>query len=516
MVDSRDRSNARCIAGHVGVIGGGTAGYFAALALRRWFPDLPITLVESSTIPIIGVGEATTPPLVAFLHDYLGIDVHELYREVIPTWKMGIHFEWGPPGGFNYPFSWGDLADAYAHDGNIERASVGSLLMSAKRTPVLRTGDGVVSALHEIKYAYHLDNRRFVRFLKKVAERSAITYVDAEIADVVLREGPDGPEVAGLKTKDGQTLAYDYYVDCTGFRSLLIGKTYGTPFISYADTLYCDRAVVAEVPHDGTIKPYTLAESMDHGWCWNIPMVDEDHRGYVYSSAFCDQDQAVAEMKRKNPTMAEPWFVKFRSGRHEQFWRGNVVAVGNSYGFVEPLESTALHMVQIEVTRLVRLLDADRDGEDRDREVINRRIGAHWDYLRWFLGLHYRFNRRYDTPFWQACRERVNIEGLTDVVADFQANGALTARQVPRPPDAIFGAGGVDIMLLGQQVPTVPPASTRYDADGWQQTLARAQAFVAHALPHREALAELARAPQLLDDAMTRGWVRELGQQFWT
>lgn len=506
---------ARARVGHVGVLGGGTAGYFAALALRARFPELAVTIVESSRIPIIGVGEATTPPLVAFLHHVLGLDVHELDRDVQPTWKLGIHFAWGPPDGFDYPFSWGDLGEAEAHDGSIARASLGGLLIRGRKAPIVRADDGTLTSLLPlVRYAYHLDNKRFVAFLKKCADRAGVRHLDAEIADVGLRAAATGEaEVDALTTTDGRRLAFDFYIDCTGFRSLLVGGALGAPFTSYASTLRCDRAVVADVPHDGTIKPSTLAETMDHGWCWNIPMRDCDHRGYVYASAFCSEEQAVAELRAKHPGMGRHWVAEFRSGRHADMWRGNAVAIGNAYGFVEPLESTALHMVIIEVTQLLRALDADPQVA-RDRETINRRIGAHWDYLRWFLGLHYRFNRRLDTPFWRACRREVDISGLADVVEDFQRNGPLTTRGVRTAADAIFGAGGVDILLLGQQVrpgPFVP----RFDAAAWNARCFEREHIVGRALSHREALEATRHHPELLEEMLhaPQGWCLELARE---
>jgi tryptophan halogenase len=505
---------ARARLDHVGVLGGGTAGYFAALALRARFPELAVTIVESSRIPIIGVGEATTPPLVAFLHHTLGLDVHELDREVQPTWKLGIHFAWGPPDGFDYPFSWGDLADAEAHDGSIARASLGTLLMRGRKGPVVRGDDGTLkSLLPSTRYAYHLDNRRFVAYLKKCADRAGIRYLDVEIADVKLREAMGDSEVDELITTDGQRLAFDFYIDSTGFRSLLIGKAFGSKFTSYASTLLCDRAVVADVPHDGSIKPFTLAETMDHGWCWNIPMRDCDHRGYVYASAFCTEEQAVAEMRAKNPGMSQHWSVKFRSGRHAEMWRGNTIAIGNAYGFVEPLESTALHMVIIEITQLLRALDADPQVR-RDRETINQRVGAHWDYLRWFLGLHYRFNRRLDTPFWRTCRREVDITGLDEVVEDFKRNGPLSRRGVPTAEDSIFGAGGVDIMLLGQQV-RPGPFTARFDSAAWDARCFDRERIAGRALTHREALDATREHPEFLDEMLhaPQGWCLELARE---
>lgn len=503
------------IPSHIGILGGGTAGYFAALALRKRFPDLRITLIESSKIPIIGVGEATTPPLVAFLHDFLAIDIHELYREVLPTWKIGIRFDWGSRGGFNYPFSTGELTEAHVYEGYIDCASLGSMLMDSKRVPIFRSEAGIVSGLKGVRFAYHLDNVRFVRFLKKLARWRRIDHLDAVIQSVGTRpRAGGGLEIDHLITEDGQRLSFDFYIDCTGFRSLLLEQTLGSPFHSYASSLYCDRAAVVNVPHDGTIKPYTRAETMNSGWCWNIPMVHEDHRGYVYSSAFCSQDEAVAELRAKNPGMSEPWFVKFRSGRHQDFWVGNVAALGNAYAFVEPLESTALHMIIIQVTLLLRLLTAERAGSsDHDPVEVNRRVGAHWDYLRWFLALHYRFNGRLDTPFWQHCREHVDFSGLAETVADYQRSGPFSGRSYQRPPDAIFGGGGLDVLLLGQDVPTAG-GQPRLDRAAWSALRSQRQERLSAALSHREALALLRDRPELLDD-MLQGedsWCVELGR----
>src|SRR5439155_447296 len=154
---------------------------------------------------------------------------------------------------------------------------------------------------------------------------------------------------------------------------------------------------------NGLIAPYTEAETMDHGWCWRIPVEGVDHRGYVHSSAFVNAADAAAEMRAKNPGMGDTWTVRFRSGRHADFWKGNVVAIGNAYGFVEPLESTALHMVIVELAYCVRLLEGG--AHDAAVRETNDRIGAHWDFPRWFLAIHYKFNRKLDTEFWRSCRE---------------------------------------------------------------------------------------------------------------
>jgi tryptophan halogenase len=195
---------------------------------------------------------------------------------------------------------------------------------------------------------------------------------------------------------------------------------------------------------------------MDNGWSWNIPFHDADHRGYVFSSAFCSVDQAVEEMVRKIPGISKPWSLKFRSGRHEQFWRGNVVAVGNSYGFVEPLESTGLEMLTIEIDLLIDHLPASR--HDRSvKQSLNRRLNAMWDDLRGLLAVHYKFNRRIDTPFWRACQQTADLGTAAERVSLFTERGPLTEGNTLLRSDSTAGFFSqnyiYDVLLCGMQVP---------------------------------------------------------------
>lgn len=287
----------------VGVIGGGTAGYLTALALRARRPWLRVSLVESSRIPIIGVGEATVNEMVAFLHQYLGIDPVEFYREVRPTWKLGIKFDWGPdPDGFLAPFDWAShsvgMLGALEETGRIDGFSVQSLLMAADRTPILMAGDKPVSLLKYLPTAYHLDNARLVGYLTALAARRGVEHVDATVADVAVR---DGETIDHLRTTDGRTLSYDFYVDCTGFRSRLLGDALAEPFESFAGSLLTDSAVTGNRGHGGHLKPYTTATTMDAGWCWTIPVPEEDHHGYVFSSAAISDEDAAAELRERFP-----------------------------------------------------------------------------------------------------------------------------------------------------------------------------------------------------------------------
>ncbi|EDM79929.1 tryptophan halogenase [Plesiocystis pacifica SIR-1] len=322
------------------MLGGGSSGYFAALAIQRRFPELEVTVIASSKVPIIGVGEATTTLMPPFLHAQLGLSMEAMCRAVEPTFKLGIRFEWGRPGAYHFNFPFGDADPLLAHhfDGDLRHQSLMSMAMDQGLAPVLRGPEGeVVSLLRQVKFAYHLDNAPFVAFLAEAARAAGIGHIDATICDASTRAGASGePEIASLRTEDGRELAYDLYIDASGFRSVLLGGALEERFQSYASSLFCDRAVVADVAEGAGVEPYTTAETMDAGWCWRIPVRRACHRGYVYSSAFQSDDEAVAHMRAANPSMGEAKLIRFRSGRRERAWVGNVAAVGNAYGFVEP------------------------------------------------------------------------------------------------------------------------------------------------------------------------------------
>jgi tryptophan halogenase len=492
----------------VGIIGGGTAGYLTALALRAARPELDVTLIESSKIPVIGVGEATTALLSAFLHGDLGLDIVDFYARVQPTWKLGIRFEWGLPGAhyYNSPFQFGKLLESLVFNGDINDNCLASRLMSDNTTPLVRTEDGGLrSLLGEVPYAYHLDNRRFVRYLGEEARRLGVHYIDAVVSEGV--PTADRQAIDHVRMDDGRELRFDLYVDCTGFRSLLMGKALESPFTSYASSLLTDTAVVANVPHGGLVKPYTVAETMDHGWCWNIPMEEDDHRGYVHASAFVGLEQATAEMRSKNPGMGDTWTVKFRSGRHADFWRGNCVAIGNSYAFVEPLQSTAIHMIVVEIQKLLTSLPRET-GLARFQPIVSREMAHVWDTLRWFLAAHYRYNRKLDTPFWRECRRSVDVTGVEELIELFRERAPIgaTAHQLAELDRSTFGAYRYDLLLLGMGVETrlmVPDD----DEATWRRTQAAVRRVAARALPQREALQAMREHPELL-----RRHVAELGR----
>jgi tryptophan halogenase len=250
---------------------------------------------------------------------------------------------------------------------------------------------------------------------------------------------------------------------------------------------------------------------MDAGWCWRIPVEGEDHRGYVFSSAHITEQQARDEMRDRNPRLGETWTVRFRSGRHQDFWKGNTVAIGNAYGFVEPLESTALHMVIAEVRCLLRCLD-HAGGDHWDRALANRSVGEHWDYLRWFLAVHYKYNQKKDTRFWRDARELVDVSGIQPLIERLQATGPEKEAGISpyAIPDPVFNYHGVVTMLLGQKVQCPRPTNTWLSKAQWDSRVAECHALVGRALPQADALELLRRRPEFLENIVSpksRSWI---------
>lgn len=510
----RPRDNTPGAIRRVGVIGGGTAGYLTALALRIKRPWLNVSLVESPAIPIIGVGEATVPGIVAFLHHYLRIDPQELYRRVMPTWKLGIFFDWGPhPDGFMAPFDWNSnsvgMVGALQSRGNIDGYTLQSLLMRADRVPVFDTGDQFLSLMKYLPFAYHLDNARFVGYLTELAEQRGVHHIEAKLDDAALS---DDDWIDHLRTADGRELRFDFYVDCTGFRSMLLEKALKMPFRSYASSLFTDSAVTGNIAHGGHLKPYTSAITMDGGWCWNIPTPEDDHLGYVYSSAAVSDDEAADELARRFPGVSEPRIVRFRVGRHDKAWHGNVMAIGNSYAFVEPLESTGLLMITESVLALVAALPTSW-SEPNARELVNRGLAERWDALRWFLSIHYRFNTRLKTQFWKEVHANTDISGAQPMV-DLYASGAPLRFRNPflrsylqSSAPIFYGLAGVDTILLGQQVPT-HLLHTAEPPERLNARLAAARTLVQRALPQHEGLRAFHSTPRLHQELLhdTDSW----------
>jgi tryptophan halogenase len=457
----------------VGILGGGSAGFLAAIALRTRRPDVDLTLIASSRLPPIGVGEGTTPIMVPFLHGYLGLDIERLFAEVRPTWKIGVKLEWGVPGDyfFHFPFDAHHLTESFHYRGDINSGSLGAKLMDRRAgLHLLRSDWSYHPLVRSLPYAYHLDNRRFVDYLQRMAAGLGVEPVDMLIAGA---ERDASGALAAVIADDGTRLEFDLYVDCSGFASRLLGEAMESAFISYASRLATDAAIVGGCDHRAPYGPFTLAQTMDAGWLWSLPQADEDHRGYVFCSPFLSADEAVEEMRRAVPGLGDTRLVRFRAGRRTDWWKRNVVAIGNSYGFVEPLEATALHMVVREITYVVGYLD-EALHDARLRADLNAGMGLLWDNLSGLLALHYKLNRRRDTPFWRTVRAETDLGPIEPLVeAALERGPAPGATHDPGTGTLLGGlADEIDLLLLGMQAvspdlvsPPTTPAEWREHHD---------------------------------------------------
>ena len=440
------------------VLGGGTAGFLAATALRTRMPDLPVRLIRSKDIGIIGVGEGTTVSILKHLFGFMNLDCADFYREVRPVWKLGIHYLWGPRPSFNFTFAPNmtlqtslPLANGfYCHD-DMDASNLESALMSQKKA----FGRNVANNLPNVNrgHAFHLENRIFVAYLEKVAMALGVQIIEDKVTSVECGERG----VERLRLESGRVEAADLFVDSSGFVSELLGKTLAEPFDSYRSSLFCDRAVVGgwERGQGELIQPYTTAETMDAGWAWRIDHEHQINRGYVYSSSFISDDQADVEFRQKNPAIQQTRMVKFRSGRYRRSWVKNVVAIGNAGGFVEPLEATAIAAICEQSQALaIGLSNMGRRFGPKFADTYSARDARYWDAIRRFLAVHYKYNTRLDTPFWREAREHTDLAGAEGIVDYYLENGPDKS-WADTLVDSVdqFGLEGYYAILVGQKVP---------------------------------------------------------------
>ena len=485
------------------VLGGGSAGFLVAITLKTKLPDLSVAVIRSKDIGIIGVGEGTTVSVPNFLHGYLNIDPLEFHRVARPTYKLGLRFEWGQRPYFHYTFA--PQFDQQIRvlsrpngfycreDADLQNASVNSAMMTLGKA-FIRLPDGSPGIRNDA--AYHIENADFVTFLETHARRVGVEIID----DTVEGVEQDDRGVAAVNCRETGRQRAELFVDCSGFFSVLLSKTLGEPFVSFNTSLFCDRAVVGgwARPEGEPILPYTTAATMDAGWCWQIEHDHRVNRGYVYASAFLSDADAVAEFRRKNPRVEATRVVKFVSGRYQRGWVKNVVAIGNSNGFVEPLESTSLAVICEECHALAAsLVDSFRDPGPALVAQYNKRNSQTWDDIRRFLAVHYRFNTRLDTPFWRAARAETDLAGAEEFVEFYEENGPTLAwKRLLISGRDVFGFEGWLTMMVGQKV----PYRRAFQPDGherqvWRavQEANRSQAAAGHTV--RDTL-QIIRSPQ--------------------
>lgn len=399
----------------IAIIGGGTAGWMAAMLLANAFikKGVEITVLESPAVGIIGVGEGSTPWLRGFF-DSLGIEESEWMPECNATYKCGITFDgWSTKPGFEsyfHPFASmldnitmgmfvhnadarvnGD--DAYAHP---NRFFISSRLAERCMAPKPER-----NFPFDIWYGYHFDAVLLGQYLHKRSLERGVAYKSCHVAEVKLAENGD---IAAVVTREGETVAADFFVDCTGFAGLLIQQALKTPYLPFAGNLFNDAAVAMPTPMDEAIPSQTVSSAMKHGWAWKIPLTSRYGNGYVYSSSFCSADEAERELREKLGLLDDPTparHLKMKTGRVTRHWNRNCLAVGLSQGFIEPLEATALLFIQRTATTFVEFLEAG-DLSERAKDRFNEKLNTHFEGTRDYIVTHYKTNSRTDTEYWRA------------------------------------------------------------------------------------------------------------------
>ena len=444
------------------IVGGGTAGWMTAATLTRMLGPgyCRVTLVESEEIGVVGVGEASIPMISTF-NRMLGIDEDEFVRRVNATFKLGIQFvDWArkghayfhPFGGFGLDMEgvsfhafWLKLRQA----GDPRRITDFSLQAAAaaqgKFMRPINAGPG--SFLNEIAHAFHFDAALYARWLRELAQAQGVVRREGRIVGVATR--PGGGFIEAVILADSARIEGDLFIDCSGFRSLLLGQALGSELEDWSHWLPCDRAVA--VPCDraeGPLAPYTRSTADTAGWRWRIPLQHRTGNGYVYASRWISDDEATATLLKTldAPAQAEPRLLQFKAGLRRRAWIGNCVALGLAAGFMEPLESTSIHLVQSGVARLLEAFP-DRSFPQAEIDRFNRATAQEWELIRDFLILHYKATQRDDAPLWRACREMEIPENLAEKIRVFERYG-----RVFREKDELFTDTSWFAVMIGQLV----------------------------------------------------------------
>jgi len=493
------------------IVGGGTAGWMAAAVLSRLKSGRPlaITLVESEAIGTIGVGEATIPPFVEF-NQLLEIDEREMMAAAGASFKLGIQFvNWGqvgesyihPFGAYGYAMggiSFHQVWHRFRQQGDKRPLQAFNLeTMAAYFGKFSRTDDYAREDLPPINYAYHLDAGRYARYLRTYAERRGVARQEGRIADVALH--PETGFVTSVRLDSGIDIAGDLFVDCSGFRGLLIEQALKTGYEDWTHYLPCDRAIALPCARDdgSPPPPFTRATAHPAGWQWRIPLQHRTGNGHVYCSHFMDDDEALDILVRNMPgkPTAEPNLLRFVTGRRKKFWNRNVIALGLSAGFMEPLESTSIHLINTGINKLLAVLSLDGVTAAQE-ETFNRLTGKEYVRIRDFLILHYHATARDDSAFWNHCRTMAVPDTLTQKIEIFRANG-----QIFREEDELFTETSWAAVMMGQGIAmrdhnpvadTLDPAKTRSELDEMEKSIR----FVVEHMPvHGDYLAKYCPAP---------------------
>ncbi|HUG46543.1 MAG TPA: tryptophan halogenase family protein [Sphingomicrobium sp.] len=442
------------------IVGGGTAGWMTAAALAKLLPRrCSVHLVESEEIGIVGVGEATLPHIRAF-NERIGIAEAEFMATTRATFKLGIDFEnWGRIGDrYLHPFGTFGRGQSdmgfhqywlrMRHEGvsvpDLENYSMACMMARLNRFDLPATDPAAIAST--FNYAYQFDATLFAPFLRAHAEKFGARRTEGRIVDVELNV--ESGNIESVLLQSGERISGDLFIDCSGFASLLIGKALDEPFQDWSRWLPADRAAAMPCRTETPVTPYTTASAMEAGWRWRIPLQHRTGNGYVYSSAFLSDDEACEKIAAavEGEPIAPPRVLRFRAGRRERSWVKNCIAIGLAGGFLEPLESTSIYLIQAAITSLLELLP-ERQIADSDRDEFNRVVDLEYDRIRDFLILHYHATERDDSEFWNYVRTMEIPDSLAEKLELFRRRG-----RVVKYREGVFLEASWIAVYLGQRV----------------------------------------------------------------
>lgn len=416
---------------HVVIAGGGTAGWMAAAALSKLIGKaIKVTLIESDEIGTVGVGEATIPPIKTF-HKLLGIDEQEMMRATNATFKLGISFE-----------NWGLKGDEYIHSfgatgkecwaGEFHHFWLHGLRHGHTRPfgdyclelQAAKANKFALTNQIPINYAYHFDATLYAKYLREFSEKLGVIRQEGKISSV--EKDPETGEITTLTLANGHVINGDLFIDCTGFKGLLIEEALHTGYEDWSHVLPCDSAIAVQTESVEEPRPYTRSIARDSGWQWRIPLQNRVGNGLVYCSKYISDDQAKATLldNIEGKILTEPRVIKFKTGRRRKGWNKNCIALGLASGFIEPLESTSIHLVMSGIIRLLRLFPFE-GITDSIVDEYNNKLDSELNSIRDFIVLHYKVTERNDTPFWNHCRSMDVPSSLSHKIDLFKNSGRV-------------------------------------------------------------------------------------------
>ena len=435
---------------NVVVVGGGTAGWTAATAIAKLIgANLNVVLVESDAIGTVGVGEATIPPFRT-MHRLLKIDEAEFLSRTQGTFKLAIQFENWRDVGHDYIHSFGFTgqgcwAAGFQHFW-LKARQLGFAEDYGRYAPELmaaRAGKFALLQENALSYAYHIDATAYAGYLRELAEKDGVKRVEGKIVEVHQTESGD---ISSVGLESGQQVQGDLFIDCSGFVSLLLDKTLGTEFEDWTHWLPCDRAVAVQTTSVGDPIPYTRSIARESGWQWRIPLQTRVGNGLVYCSEFMSDDEARDTLLNnlEGDVITEPRLLRFRTGQRVKHWNRNCIGLGLAAGFLEPLESTSIHLIQRGVIRLMQMFPYNGIVES-DQVEFNRQMDTEFRFIRDFIILHYHVTERTDSEFWRRCREMDIPDSLQHRLDLFRETGRVFETELD-----IFRENSWNQVMLGQ------------------------------------------------------------------